>query len=53
MHAIHDGSDFRLHNDHGISLPSVGQGLILVFSWAHCGSTGGGGVGLSVAFDCQ
>ena len=49
MHAIDDGGDFRLHDDHGISLPSLGQRLMFVFSLAHCGSTGG----LSLAFDCQ
>ena len=49
MHAVHDGADFRLHDNHGISLPSVGQRLVFVFSRAHCGST----VGLSLAFDCQ
>ena len=41
MHEIHYGSDFRLHDDYGISLPSVGQRLMFsVFSWAHCGSVG-------------
>ena len=41
MHEIHYGSDFRLHDDYGISLPSVGQRLMFsVFSWAHCGSIG-------------
>ena len=49
MHAIYDGADFRLHDDYGISLPSVDQRLLIVFSWAHCGSTGG----LSLAFDFQ
>ena len=24
MHDINDGSDFRLHDDYGISVPSVG-----------------------------
>ena len=47
MHAIHDGTDFRLHDDHGISLSSVGQRLVFVFSWAHFGLTG------SLAFHCQ
>ena len=51
MHAIHDGADFRLHDEHGISLPSVGQRLMFVFSWSHCGSTrGGGGGGVSLVF---
>ena len=46
MHGIHDGSDFRLHDDYGISLPSVGQRLMFsVFNWAHCDSIGGGGGG--------
>ena len=41
MHEIHYGSDFRLHDDYGISLPSVGQRLMFsVFSWARCGSIG-------------
>ena len=39
MHEIHDVSDFRLYEDYGMSLPSVGQRLIFVFSWAHCDST--------------
>ena len=25
LHEIHDEPDFRLHDDNGISLPSVGQ----------------------------
>ena len=41
MHEIHNGSDIRLDDDYGISLPSVGQCLMLsVFSWARCGSIG-------------
>ena len=57
MHEIHDGSDFRLHVDYDISLPSAGQRLIVVFSWAHCGS--GPTVAqlfvvvFSLALDCQ
>ena len=39
MHDIHDGSDFRLHDDYGISVPSVGEGLIFAFSWVHCSSS--------------
>ena len=39
MHEIHGGSDFRLHDDYGITLLSMGQRLMFVFSWAHCGST--------------
>ena len=41
MHEIHDGSDFRLRKCYGISDTSVGQRLMFVFSWAHCGSIGG------------
>ena len=33
MHDFHDGLDFRLHDDYGISLPSVGQRLMFLFSW--------------------
>ena len=52
MNDIHDGSDFRLHDDYGISLPSLGQHpMFSVLSWAHCGSIGGGGG--SLALDCQ
>ena len=41
MHETHDGLDFRLHEDYGISLSSVGQRLMFsVFSWAHCVSIG-------------
>ena len=41
MHEIHDGSDFRLYDCCGISLPSVGQRLMFsVFSGACCGSSG-------------
>ena len=40
MHKIHGGSDFRPHDDYGISLPSVGQHLMCAFSLAHCGSAG-------------
>ena len=41
MHEIHNGSDFRLHDDYGISLTSVGQHLMFsVFSRAHCGLIG-------------
>ena len=41
MHEIHDGSDIRLDDDYGVSLPSVGQGLMFsVFSQAHCGLIG-------------
>ena len=29
MHEILDGSDFRLHDDRGMSLQSVGQHLML------------------------
>ena len=32
MHEIHDGSDFRLHDDYGIALSSVGQGLMFVLA---------------------
>ena len=64
MHEIHEWSNFRLDDDYGISLPSVGQRLMFsVFSWAHCGSffffiifyfLGGGWVGGgSLALDCQ
>ena len=49
MHEILDGSDFRLHDDRGMSLQSVGQHLIFVISWAHCGLT----VVFSLALDCQ
>ena len=38
MHGIPVGSDFRPHDDYGISLPSVGQHLMFAFSLAHCGS---------------
>ena len=41
MHEIHDGSDFRLRDGYGISHTSVGQRLMFVFSWAHCGSIEG------------
>ena len=41
MHEIHGGSDFRTHDDYGISLSSVGQHLMFAFSLAHCGSAGG------------
>ena len=42
MHDIHDVSDFRLHDDYSISLPSVGQRLMFsVLSCAHCSSIGG------------
>ena len=40
MHGIPVGSDFRPHDDYSISLPSVGQHLMLAFSLAHCGSAG-------------
>ena len=50
MHAIQDRADFRLYDDHGISLPSVGQRLMFVFSWAFCGSTGVGGVSLAFEY---
>ena len=40
MHEVHYGSDLRLYDGYGISFPSVGQRLMFVFSWAHCGSTG-------------
>ena len=40
MHEIHDGPGFRFHDDYGITLSSVGQRLMVVFSWVHCGSTG-------------
>ena len=41
MHETHDGLDFRLHEDYGISLLLGGQRLMFsVFSWAHCVSTG-------------
>ena len=37
MHEIYDRLDFRLHEDYGISLSSVGQRLMVsVFGWAHC-----------------
>ena len=39
MLEIHGGSDFRLYDDSDITLSSVGQRLVFVFSWAHCGST--------------
>ena len=39
MLEIHGGSDFRLHDDSDITLSSVGQRLVFVFSWVHCGST--------------
>ena len=52
MHKIHRGSDFRLHDDYGISLPSVGQRLMFsLFSLAHCGSMWWGGGSLTL--DCQ
>ena len=41
MHEIYYGLDFRLHEEYGISLSSVGQRLMFsVFSWAHCVSIG-------------
>ena len=40
MHEIHRGSCFRLNDDPGITLSSVGQCLMLDFGWAHRGSTG-------------
>ena len=39
MHEIHGGSDFRLHDDYGITLSSVDQRLMFAFSWVHRGST--------------
>ena len=39
MHENHGGLDFKLHDDPGIKLSSVGQCLVFVFSWAHCDST--------------
>ena len=37
MHEIHDGLDFRLNADYGISLSSVDQRLMFsVFNWARC-----------------
>ena len=39
MHEIHNGSDFRPDDDYGMLLPSVGQCLIFVYSWALFGST--------------
>ena len=30
----------QTRDDYGMSLPSVGQRLIFVFSWAHCDSIG-------------
>ena len=38
MHEIHGGLDFMVHDDPGIKLSSVGPCLMLVFSWAYCGS---------------
>ena len=32
MHEIHGASDFRLHDDYGITLSSVGQRLMFAFS---------------------
>ena len=39
MLELHGGSDFRLHDDSDITLSSVGQRLVFVLSWVHCGST--------------
>ena len=40
MLEIHSGSAFILHDDYGITLLSVGQRLMYILSWVHCGSTG-------------
>ena len=37
MHEFHGGSDFRLHDDPGIKLTSVGRCLMFVFSLVHYG----------------
>ena len=39
MHELYDGSGFRLNEDPGIELLSVGECLIFVYGWAHCGPT--------------
>ena len=35
MHEIHGRLDFRPQGDYGITLLSMGQRLMFVFSWAH------------------
>ena len=40
MHEIHGGPCFRLNDDPGIKLSSVGQCLVIVFGWSHNGVTG-------------
>ena len=39
-HDNRSGAGFRLNDDPSINLSSVGQCLMIVFGWAHCGSTG-------------
>ena len=45
MNDIHDGSDFRLHDDYGISLPSLGQHYVQCLKlgplWLNWGGGGG------------
>ena len=38
MHKIHGGKTSNSINDYGITLSSVGQGLMFPFSWVHRGS---------------
>ena len=37
MYEFHGGSDFRLHDDPGIKLSSLGRCLMFVLSWVHYG----------------
>ena len=37
MHEIHGGSDFRFHDNYGITLSSVGRRLMFAFSLVNCG----------------